>query len=653
MCSTAGVRWDEQRVDRDEPALLGLSGLIRSVRSPEFAGVVFHEVRAKSVLNRVPGGSPMPFSWTVNPYRGCTHACVYCLAGETPILLADGGTKPLARLEVGDDIVGTQVVGPGRRYVRTKVLAHWRTTKRAYRVTLHDGTEIVASGDHRFLAADGWRYVTGAMRPHLTVGVRLVGTGSFALPPEETEGYQRGYLCGMVQGGGVEGFRVALAGAEGIDRTERYLSELGTSAVPTVLNSWALPLAPGLDWHKGLLAGIFDARGSVRDGVVRIFTRDHRLLDAICLALKELHFDHHVTEDRRAVVLTAELGERLRFRQTVDPATADRLALDGELVPAADRTVTKIERLESQGLYDITTGTGDFVADGVVSHNCFARNTHTYLDLDAGHDFDSQVVVKVNAAELLRARLSSPRWTREHVAMGTNTDPYQRAEGRYQLMPGIIQALADSGTPFSILTKGTTMSRDIPLLAAAAKRVPVGLGVSIALLDKEIHHTLEPGTPSPQARLELVRRLADAGLPCGVFIAPVLPGLTDSAERLDDLLAAIAAAGATGVTVLALHLRPGAKEWFAGWLKREHPHLVPGYRELYGTGSYADRRYRRRLAALVEPLVRKHGLAPKVARDAPSGVPGADQDATWPAGALPVDAVAPVHRVDQEQLTLL
>jgi DNA repair photolyase len=647
MCSTGGVRWDEQRVDRDEPALLGLSGLIRSVRSPEFAGVVFHEVRAKSVLNRVPGGSPMPFNWTVNPYRGCTHGCVYCLAGETPILLADGGTKPLARLEVGDDIIGTGVVGGERRYVRTKVLAHWRTTKRAYRITLHDGTEIVASGDHRFLAADGWRHVVGTMRPHLTVGTELVGTGKFSLPPEESEGYQRGYLCGMVQGGGTQGFRVALAGAEGIDRTERYRSELGTSAEPD-----GLPLAPGLDWHKGLLAGIFDARGSVRDGVPRIFTRDARLLDAICLALKELDFDHHVTEDRRAVVLTADLAERLRFRQTVDPATASRLAVDGELVPAARLTVTSIERLDSRHLYDITTGTGDFVADGVVSHNCFARNTHTYLDLDAGHDFDSQVVVKVNAPEVLRARLSSPRWTREHVAMGTNTDPYQRAEGRYRLMPGIIQALADSGTPFSILTKGTTLSRDIPLLVAASKRVPVGLGVSIALLDKEIHRTLEPGTPTPQARLELVRRITDAGLPCGVFIAPVLPGLTDSAEQLDDLLGAVAAAGASGVTVLALHLRPGAREWFARWLKREHPSLVPGYRQLYGNGSYADRRYRRRLAALVEPLVRKHGLAPEVARDA-TGVPGADQDATWPAGALPVDAVAPAHRVDQEQLTLL
>ncbi|MFC0435792.1 radical SAM protein [Kutzneria buriramensis] len=262
-------------------------------------------------------------------------------------------------------------------------------------------------------------------------------------------------------------------------------------------------------------------------------------------------------------------------------------------------------------------------------------------------------MVKVNAAEVLRAKLSSPRWTREHVAMGTNTDPYQRAEGRYQLMPGIIRALADSGTPFSILTKGTTMSRDIPLLVEASKRVPVGLGVSIALLDKEVHHTLEPGTPSPQARLELVRRVTDAGLPCGVFIAPVLPGLTDSAQQLDDLLGAIAEAGATGVTVLALHLRPGAREWFAQWLKREHPSLIPGYRQLYGNNSYADRRYRRRLAELVKPLVRKHGLEPKVARDAATGVPGAEDDATWPSGALPVDSVAPVHRVDQEQLTLL
>ncbi|WAL63130.1 Rv2578c family radical SAM protein [Amycolatopsis cynarae] len=239
---------------------------------------------------------------------------------------------------------------------------------------------------------------------------------------------------------------------------------------------------------------------------------------------------------------------------------------------------------------------------------CFARNTHTYLDFDAGRDFDTQVVVKINAPEVLAAQLHRPGWTREHVAMGTNTDPYQRAEGRYRLMPGIIRAFAGSGTPFSVLTKGTTLARDLPLLRSVSAEVDVGLGVSIAVLDRALQHRLEPGTPSPKARLELVRRIRDAGLDCSVMVAPVLPGLTDSSGQLDELLAAIAAAGATGATVLALHLRPGAREWYGRWLAREHPELVPRYRELYAGGSYAGGRYRRTLAARVAPLLRRHGL---------------------------------------------
>jgi DNA repair photolyase len=260
-------------------------------------------------------------------------------------------------------------------------------------------------------------------------------------------------------------------------------------------------------------------------------------------------------------------------------------------------------------MFDITTGTGDFVAAGAVSHNCFARNTHTYLDLDAGADFDREIVVKVNAPRVLERELRAPRWRREPVAMGTNTDPYQRAEGRYRLMPGIVEALARSGTPLSILTKGTVLSRDLPLLSAAARDVPVGLGVSIALLDRTLQARLEPGTPSPGARLELVRRITDAGLPCGVMVAPVLPMLTDSAEALDALLARIAAAGATGASVLALHLRPGTREWFLAWLEREHPELVEPYARLYRRGAYVEPEYRQSLAARVAPLLRRHGLA--------------------------------------------
>ncbi len=241
-------------------------------------------------------------------------------------------------------------------------------------------------------------------------------------------------------------------------------------------------------------------------------------------------------------------------------------------------------------------------------HICFARNTHTYLDLDAGADFDSQIVVKVNAARVLDSELRAPRWNREPVALGTNTDPYQRAEGRYRLMPGVISALARSGTPFSLLSKGTVLGRDLPQIAAAAMDVPVGMGVSIALLDRPLQARLEPGTPSPQARLDLVRRIVDAGLPCGVMVAPVLPLLTDSAEALDALLERIAAAGASGASVLALHLRPGAREWFLAWLAREYPALVEPYARLYRRGAYVDPEYRRALGERAAPLLRRHGL---------------------------------------------
>jgi DNA repair photolyase len=264
---------------------------------------------------------------------------------------------------------------------------------------------------------------------------------------------------------------------------------------------------------------------------------------------------------------------------------------------------------------------------------CFARKTHEWLELDSGHDFDTQIVVKTNLVEVLERELARPSWRREHVAMGTNTDPYQRAEGRYRLMPGTIGALARSGTPFSILTKGTLARRDIPLLSAAARDVPIGLGVSMAIWDDDLHAALEPGVPTPKARLDLVRAFADAGLPCGVFLAPVLPWLTDDEESLDAALGAIAASGATGVTVLALHLRPGAREWFLAWLSREHPELLPRYQQLYRRGAYVPAEYREELTKRVAPLLRQHGLDRRRGGTT-RGLPG-DDDGEFPAGSLP------------------
>ncbi|WP_394942236.1 Rv2578c family radical SAM protein [Psychromicrobium sp. YIM B11713] len=266
---------------------------------------------------------------------------------------------------------------------------------------------------------------------------------------------------------------------------------------------------------------------------------------------------------------------------------------------------------------------------------CFARNTHSYLDFDAGLDFDSQVVVKVNAVEVLRVELAKPGWQRRPVALGTNTDPYQRAEGRYQLMPGIISALADSGTPFSILTKGTLLARDIPLLKKAADQVPIGMGISLALLDEELGKFLEPGTPSPKARLALVSRLRDAGLPCGVMAMPILPWLSDSDDALDSLFAALAKAGATGVTAGALHLRSGTREWFMGWLAKHHPALVGKYRRLYGSGSYAPKEYRQWLAGKVRTAKARHGFERTGANMHRVVLDAKSEEAQYPPGSLP------------------
>ncbi|MEV1290602.1 intein-containing Rv2578c family radical SAM protein [Pseudonocardia sp. NPDC049635] len=683
------VRWSGQQVGADgvgaDAVLPGMRGLLRSVRTPEFAGMVFHEVEAHSALNRVASSSPVPFGWTVNPYRGCAHACTYCLHGDTPVLTADGRARPIAELRPGDEVIGTVTDGRGRRrFVRTPVLAHWSTRRRAQRVTLDDGTVLVTSAEHRFLTGRGWAHVrpgrcrSSADRPHLSTGSELVGPGSAAMPAQRhPAGWAEGYLCGLVRADtarserSVEPFPSAWVELEALARAHHLLTSgsagrrAGTAgalgratagvggagvgaaapvggapagarpgdarrpAVPApracgarLLQDRATaspvewPEHPGPGWSAGFLGGVLDASGEVSAGVLRITPGDERLTRATVQALRRLGFrvasEPTGRPGGRALRVLGGAAEQLRLVAVADPAVSRVRDVAGALVEqppdGAPRVVEVHDTGEIVPMFDITTGTGDFVAAGVISHNCFARNTHTYLDLDAGADFDSQIVVKVNVARVLERELARPGWRREHVAMGTNTDPYQRAEGRYRLMPGVIAALARSGTPFSVLTKGTVLARDLPELAAANADVRVGTGVSVALLDRGLQARLEPGTPSPRARLDLVRRITDAGLACGVMVAPVLPWLTDSEDALDALLGEIATAGARSATVLALHLRPGTREWFLQWLGREHPALLPRYERLYRRGAYVGRDYRDALARRVAPLLARHGL---------------------------------------------
>jgi DNA repair photolyase len=252
---------------------------------------------------------------------------------------------------------------------------------------------------------------------------------------------------------------------------------------------------------------------------------------------------------------------------------------------------------------------------------CFARKSHNYLDLDAGHDFNAKIVVKVNAPVLARRELASPKWQGEHVAMGTNVDCYQRAEGRYRLMPGILEALRDAANPFSILTKGTLILRDLELLAQAAEVTDVGLNVSVGFVDKEISRSVEPGTPSPERRLDVCAALTGRGLRCGVLMGPVLPYLTDSPGQLEATVRLIAESGAASVTPIVLHLRPGAREWFLRWLDENFPELADSYRDLYARGAYAPRSYQERIAGQVRELAQRYGVGragPRQARSVPS-----------------------------------
>ena len=216
--------------------------------------------------------------------------------------------------------------------------------------------------------------------------------------------------------------------------------------------------------------------------------------------------------------------------------------------------------------------------------------------------------MKVNVAEVLARELSKPRWGRHPVALGTNTDPYQRAEGRYRLMPGIIAALAGSGTPLSILTKGTLLRRDLDLLAEASSHVPVDVGMSIAIYDDELQQSVEPGTPTAKARLATVTAVRNAGLDCAVFLMPILPFLTDTQDHLERAVAQVKEAGGTSIVYSALHLKPGTKEWYFTWLEGAHPELLAQYRSLYSRGNYAPKEYRKWLAAKLQPIIRRHGL---------------------------------------------
>jgi DNA repair photolyase len=579
---------------------------------------------ARSIITR--NDSPdIPFEQSINPYRGCEHGCPYCVGGETPILMADGATRPIADVRAGDEIYGTVRRGWYRRYVKSRVLAHWSVIKPAYRISLEDGTQVVAGGNHRFLTERGWKFVTdtahrgAAQRPHLTVNNKLMGTGAFATAVAKDDDYKRGYLCGMNCGdaylggsqyqradgslGTTHHFRLALCDREALQRTQEYLLDYqiatrdflfqkaaatrramygirtGTRlTVDHIRSLIAWPTAPTRTWSAGFLAGIFDAEGCLSQCVLRISNTDRQIIEWInrCLCTFDFRFTvEHISRNRKkpidVVRLDGGLGEQLRFFHTVEPAITRKLNIDGQAVKSdACLRVVSIESLRgAMRLYDITTETEDFIANGVVSHNCYARPSHAYMDLSPGIDFETKIFYKQDAARLLEEELGARGYVPKPITIGANTDPYQPLERELKVTRSLLEVLERTRHPLSLITKGTLILRDLDLLRSLAREQLVNVFVSITSLDAELKRTLEPRAASPAARLRVVKELVAAGVPTGVLVAPIIPAVNDC--EVEDIVAAVAAQGAIKAGYVLLRLPHELKALFRQWLDQHLP----------------------------------------------------------------------------------
>jgi DNA repair photolyase len=592
---------------------------------------------ARSIISR--NESPdIGFGQSINPYRGCEHGCIYCVGGETPVLMADGTTRPIAQLRTDDEIMGTERVGWYRRYVRTRVLAHWSVIKHAYRVSLEDGTELICGPDHRFLTERGWKFITGrecgeGRRPHLTQNNKLMGTGHFASAPEQCVDYRTGYLCGLVRGDGTIGrytytrlartrtthqFRLALCDAEALDRAQDYLSTFSVetktfvfaeggmgrrpmnairthsfASVERISKLLEWPRLPNPAWFKGFLAGMFDAEGCYSQCVLRISNTNPEIISWLKRSLTSLGFSFVVEHIRRpamkpidVVRVKGGLVEHLKFFHAVDPAIRRKCDISGQAVKTAARLAVRsiVPLGRTLRLYDITTGTEDFIANGVVSHNCYARPSHAYVGLSPGLDFETKLFYKADAAQLLEKELAAPSYKCSPLMLGANTDPYQPIEKAYRVTRSILEVLLRHKHPVNITTKGALVVRDVDLLAGLARDGLVNVMFSIPTLDNDMKRALEPRAAAAAARLKAMRTLADAGVQVGVLVAPIIPVLTE--HEIEAVLEASREAGASVAGYTLLRLPWEVKDLFREWLAEHFPdraaHVMSVVRELRG-----------------------------------------------------------------------
>ena len=247
---------------------------------------------------------------------------------------------------------------------------------------------------------------------------------------------------------------------------------------------------------------------------------------------------------------------------------------------------------------------------------CFARGTHEYLGYDAGRDFESRIVVKTNAADVLRQQLRKPSWKHELIVLGTACDPYQQAEMKYEITHKILEVMLDFRQPVHMLTKSPSVLRDLDLWSRLADVTDALIALSIPTLDEAVWKKMEPGTAKPIKRFEALRELTDAGVACGIMIAPIIPGVTDDEPHLEAVISAAREHGANFIAPNVLNLKPGSKEWFMPALREAYPHLMPRY-EKYYRGAYAPKDYTQQVLAKVSELREKYGFRERTHAPAP------------------------------------
>ncbi len=623
------------------------------------APTVFYRDTSRTVLAE--NDSPdIGFRFSLNPYRGCEHGCVYCVGPETPILHADMTWRSVGQVCVGDVLAGfDEFPEPGRtrKLRRAIVEAVWWSKRPGVRL-ITDETQVITTAEHRWLQARDFRW---SRTDQLAAGRRLRHLP--VIPNEEIDDdYRVGYIAGLSLGDGTYryqpgqrsdklGFpaaywRIALVDEAPLTRIVAYLRCFAVDAYTRPFSGGAIDGTPMVkveirslrklaivhplitaerdsrSYRRGFMAGFFDAEGHNGDSL-RISQVDLSVLERVQRYGRSLGFEFRL--ERRpgkasTLRLVGRLTDRIRLFSACQPAIARKMhALFGREMNLDPEPVRAVEPGPPADVVDIQTSTGTFFAAGLATHNCYARPTHEYLGFSAGLDFERRIMVKEDAPALLRRELAAPRWEPQEVSLSGNTDCYQPVERRLGITRRCLEVLAEFRNPVSTITKSTLVTRDADLFAELARDGAAHVFLSVTTLDPELARRMEPRAARPERRLEAMATLARAGVPVGVMIGPVIPGLNDA--EIPRILEAAARAGAQSASWVLLRLPKPVDELFARWLEEYYPErrarVLGRIRDTRG-GRLSDSTFGRRqrgageyaeqIAALFTAAAKKHGL---------------------------------------------